>query len=277
MLLALSFTLLRFPVAKALSGTQPAWGVFSWNQANASDPAAREEMLGAVLSLGIREIYQEMDSAAAPGFLRRAGELGLDVYLLAGRPEWGLQRNGKNMMAQVDRVAELAAGMGQSAPKGLVLDVEPYLTDEYRKRPKPAMSRFLDALRKTYAHAQAKGVRLIVCIPYFYDENGFEDILSGIITQASDGVAIMNYKKTDEPGQVEYELELARQAGKRVIHIFELQPPGTHDLTERNTYYGDGLGAVWDSAARLQSRFAYERLDFALHELSSLQELLKGE
>lgn len=54
----------------------------------------------------------------------------------------------------------------------------------------------------------------------------------------------MNYRKSDEPGQVETELAIAWQAGKRVIHIYEPQPPGTHDLTERNTYHGDGLEAV---------------------------------
>lgn len=67
-LFALALTLLRCPGAKVLMGMQPAWGDFSWNQANTSDPTAWEKMFEALNKLGIRKIYQEMDSAFAPAF-----------------------------------------------------------------------------------------------------------------------------------------------------------------------------------------------------------------
>lgn len=151
--LMLAFHLVCVQIRDGRMEPQPKWGVFSWNQENAKDSSAREAMLDAMVQLGISEICQEMDSASAPSFLQRANELGLDVFLLAGRPEWGLQRNGKNMIAQVDRAAAMVSEWGDAGPRGLVLDVESYLTDEYQRNPKAAMNRFLDALRKTYARA----------------------------------------------------------------------------------------------------------------------------
>ena len=93
----------------------------------------------------------------------------------------------------------------------------------------------------------------------------------------ADAVAVMNYDKSDEIGQIDREMELSMRAGKRLIHIYELQRPGLHDLTERNTYYSDGLTAVWASRDTLSAHFDYEWLSFALHDYTALRELMKGE
>ena len=166
---------------------------------------------------------------------------------------------------------------GKSGLAGLMLDVEPYLTSVYKKNRQNAMDRFSEAMRNTYAYAREMGVPLIICIPHFYDIIGFDEELKELIEEGSDAVAVMNYDKSDEIGQIDMEMELSMRAGKRLIHIYELQRPGLHDLTERNTYYPDGLPAVWASRDTLSAHFGYEGLSFALHDYTALRELMKGE
>ena len=257
--------------------SSPRLGVFSWNSEDAADENKAKEMLDLLAQLGANEVYQNINSINAISFLRQANEHEIDVYILAGQPEWGLDRDGKQMLKEVDLAAELMNLLGTAGPSGLILDVEPYLTDAYKKNPDRSMRKYLEAMRKTYAYAQESGVPLIICIPYFYDTKGYVDILRALIEESSDAVAVMNYQKADEIGQVETEMAFSKQADKRLIHIFELQRPGLHDLTERNTYYLDGLQAVKDSLERLHAHFYYEGLSFALHDYTALRKVIANE
>lgn len=252
-------------------------GIFSWQKKVASDVALRDEMLETLVRLGISEVYQYMDTEDAPAFIQQAGEMGIDVYLLDGQPEWGLDREAGQMRRVVRRAARLMEETAGSGLAGLVLDVEPYLTSSYKRNPERAMDRFLEAMRNTYAYALEKGVPLIICIPYFYDTKGFDKELKEIIEAGSDAVAVMNYQKKDEAGQIETEMEAVMRADKRLIHIFELQRPGQYDLTERNTYFLDGLPAVWASRDQLYRHYGYEGLSFALHDYEALSEMMNDE
>ncbi|MHC1787169.1 MAG: hypothetical protein AB9880_08940 [Christensenellales bacterium] len=253
--------------------TRPRLGVFSWQRTNASDETAAKDLFDLLVSVGASEVYQNLDVKGAGSFLRRAKELQIDVYMLSGKPEWGLDRNARQMINEVDKTAKLITQMNGEGPAGLMLDVEPYLTGAYLRNPKQTLAKYLAAMRKTYAHAQEKGVTLILCIPYFYDSVGFTEELNTLIREACDGAAVMNYQRADEIGQIEAEVAASRQAGKRLIHIYELQRPGLYELTESSTYYTDGLPAIWESQEKLQAHFAYEGLSFALHELGSLHEV----
>lgn len=252
-------------------------GIFSWQKRIASDKALHDEMLENLVRLGISEVYQYMNTQDAPAFIQRASEMGIDVYLLDGQPEWGLDREAGQMRSAVRRAARLMEEAGGPGLAGLVLDVEPYLTSSYSRNPERAMDRFSEAMRNTYSYAREKGVPLIICIPYFYDTKGFDKELREIIEAGSDAVAVMNYQKKDETGQIETEMEATMRAGKRLIHIFELQQPGQYDLTERNTYFLDGLPAVWASLDRLYAHYNYKGLSFALHDYKALSEMMNDE
>ena len=256
------------------TAARPQLGVFSWQRENISNEGSLREMLDTLVQVGAGEVYQYMDTKAAPSFLRMAKELRIDVYALAGRPEWGLDPNAKRMLNEIKKVAKLTAQLGDAGPAGLMLDIEPYLTDAYKKNPDRTMETYLAAMRKTYAYAQEAGVTLILCIPYFYDSLGHTDVLNALIRETSDAVAVMNYHKKNESGQIKTEMAAATQAGKRLIHIYELQALGLFDLTERNTYHLDGLPAVWASRDKLQAAFKSDSLSFALHDYTALREVL---
>ena len=51
-------------------------------------------------------------------------------------------------------------------------------------------------------------------------------VLEQIVKEGCDGIAVMNYNRADEYGQMETEVELAEKYGKKVICIYELHGTG---------------------------------------------------
>lgn len=274
LLLILAQGLCGLPAARAEAVSPPMLGVFSWDKREASNRKRRAALLETLSGLGAGEVYQALDSRSAPAFIREAQGLGLEVWLLEGRPEWGLDEKAGEIKKIIRRVAGLR-GKKDAVPAGLMLDVEPYLTSAWNRDPARAMDSFASAMKTAYAYVREKQVPLLLCIPYFYDTLGYEEQLRQLILEGCDGVAVMNYRKADEAGQMETELALAREAGKRLINIYELQRPGTHDLTEANTYWQEGPEGVRQSIAALRERFGDEGLSFALHDYTAILDRLR--
>ena len=252
-------------------------GLFSWDIEAIREKGSREDLFSILFEINANEVYQSLRVDSARDFLMEAHQRGVRVYALSGQPEWGLDPKAGKMMKEVDLVVSLRRKLDGAGPAGLVLDVEPYLTKIYRNDPEQAMDTFVAAMRKTYAYAREAGVEVILCIPYFYDTKGFPDHLRALIEEASDAVAVMNYFKRTEAANIASEVSIARETGKRLINIAELQRPGTHDLTERNTYFREGLPAVWKSFEKLAGDFGYEGLSYALHDYTALREVIDRE
>ena len=128
---------------------------------------------------------------------------------------------------------------------------------------------------KAYEAAEKRNLLVILCIPNFYDSMGLEQSLEKLIRTGCDAVAVMNYDKTDEAGQIWGEAEIAEKYGKGIIHITEMQRPGTHDLEPKNTYYEDGIEAVKESWEHLREEIPNENLGFSWHYLKPVLELLE--
>ena len=136
------------------------------------------------------------------------------------------------------------------------------------------MNSYLECMERAYEYARQNDLIFWVCIPTFYDAT-CDEILVSLIADACDGTAVMNYNRTDEYLQMAKEVGYAREYGKQILCIYELQQPGYHYLEEINTYYGPGLEALWQSAERLERQFGYEKLEFAYHYYSPLKEMLE--
>lgn len=98
-----------------------------------------------------------------------------------------------------------------------------------------------------------------------------------IISGCCDEIAVMNYYKSKEKEHIETEVALADKYKKQLINIFELQEPGDNDLTEKNTYYHDGLKAVADSFMKLRDNFPNSNILMSLHDAESLKEVYFNE
>lgn len=260
------------------------FGLFSWDTSVMAE-SEKNTLNNCIQRAGVGRIYQSIPEQnlaleETAGFIRRMSARSVEVYGLLGDSEWSYEKDGGSLRYELEQIVSYNAGQEKNARiAGVMVDVEPYLLDEWdrsgRSRQK-LMERYLSGIKKGYEYAVEHGLKFWVCIPVFYDVTN-EDILEELISSACDGIALMNYDRTDEYMQIAKEVGYAREYQKGVVCIYELQEPGNHDLEEINTYAGLGLKALWSSARRLEAQFGYEQLQFGYHYYRPLIDLLAKE
>lgn len=270
--LLLLFCLL-LPLACGSAPPPEGNGLFCWDGEAVGE--GRDALFDTMERNGLTVLYQyfpgELSRHSIRDFLQAAADRGIAVYYLAGEPEWALDPEGEAMLDQVSRAAKINRKLPEQARlRGVMMDAEPYLTDEWEGHEPEVTACFAQAMGKVRESAQAHGLACMLCIPFYYDNDVGRDTLSALIGSC-DGLAIMNYSKRDEAGQIETELDLA--GDRPVTVIYELQEPGGHGLKETNTYYSEGVEGVYDSFQTLREAFDREGLTYALHDYEALKEL----
>lgn len=259
----------------------PRAGLFSW-KSDVLAAGAREALFDCMEKQELTELYQyispETEADTVKEFLRAAAKRSIPVYLLAGEPEWGLDESGAAICVAVERTSAYNAGLEEASRlRGVLIDAEPYLIDEWEENSSSIMKSYVSAMTRAYAAAEAEQLELIACIPYFYDELGYQSELDSLVHGGCHTLAIMNYNKEKEAVNIENEAALAQTYQRPLITIYELQAPGIHDLKERNTYYHDGIDAVRESWKALRKKLEFPQLSYALHEYQALQEVSNHE
>ena len=77
--------------------------------------------------------------------------------------------------------------------------------------PVTVMAQFVQNAAKAYEAAKEQNLLVILCIPNFYDSMGMEQSLEKLVRSGCDAVAVMNYDKTDEAGQIFEEAAIAEK------------------------------------------------------------------
>lgn len=257
------------------------YGIFSWG-AEAMEKGERVDWDRCLRASSIQEIYQEipmelLKEKNTEYFIEYMNNENVKVYALVGEASWGRNSEGSELIRQMKSIAEYNASVGTDAQiSGVMVDVEPYLLEEWDKEEESReqlMNQYYSGIRNAYKCAGEYGMQFLVCIPTFYDVTN-ADILEKLASRACDGLAVMNYNREDEYGQIEAEAELAQKYEKRLICIYELQEAGKHDLQEINTYAGEGLKKLWASAEGLKEKINYDGLTFAYHYYEPLKNML---
>lgn len=282
-------------VALAVLGALKPWqkgekpkefGCFSWSQ-EVIEEEEREALLDCIRQAGISTIYQEFSKESLVSeekkveqFVTRMKKQNVKVYALIGKAEWAYDKEGKELVEYLQCLVEYNGKNGDETKiLGVMVDVEPYLLEEWdegEEARQKLMEDYVSGIERAYIYALQNQLKFWVCIPTFYDATN-KDILERLISYACDGVAIMNYNRKDEYGQIAMEVGFAREYGKGVLCIYELQKPGKHELEEINTYANEGLEALWKSRERLEKQFGYDKLEFAYHYYKPLKEMLEEE
>ena len=174
-------------------------------------------------------------------YLKMAHEMNKHVYFLTGEPEWALDENAKEIKKLIRQIETYGE---QPSLQGVVIDIEPYLLEEFKYQPEEVMENYTKGLIEAYRFAKLYRLKVIVCIPYYLDTLGFTQQLESIIKFGSDAVAVMNYYRGKENEHIETELKLSQLYNKPIISIYELQKPCTQGLIDMNTYHQLGLQAV---------------------------------
>ena len=171
-----------------------------------------------------------------------------------------------------------AASWNQEFPEGVgfqgvLMDTEPYLTDPWEEDPEAVMEAYVDGMSQAASCAREKDLEYVACIPYYYDTWELEEPLERLFQEGCTGAAVMNYYRENEAEHIRGEVELARAADRPLTVLYELQPPGVHGLTEKNTYYEEGVEALLDSWQRLQEELDPQGLSMAVHEYQWAKEV----
>ncbi|HBT19696.1 MAG TPA: hypothetical protein DEA52_06530 [Clostridiaceae bacterium] len=252
-------------------------GIFSWTSSMHLEDL--DTFIKVMDHLELNTVFQTISSSADVAdvqmFLERAAKENLSVYALTGDPSWGLDEEGESMIRRIERMAWINEHVPKDHGfKGIVMDVEPYLLPEFKEDQEEIMAAFVSGLKKAYEVAKSKELEFIVCIPYYYDHWMLEEALYEIIVEASDQVAVMNYYVGKELEHLSLEATYAKEAKKDMMTIYEMKPPGTHGLTERNTYYALGFSAVEENFTAIQEALAEQRIHLVYHDYNAVKELL---
>ena len=250
-------------------------GLFSWRSFVLQEEE-REILFEEMEKLELTALYQSFPKDADPdmvrAFLEDAQQRNISVYLLTGDPGWGLDESGAAMKKEIERAAALPGEV-----RGVMMDVEPYLTEEWDADRDQVMQIYVDAMERACEAAEDAGLELIACIPYFYDDLGQISRLEELVERGCHALAVMNYDKGDEAENLKAETEFAHRYERPVTTIYELQEPGKAGLSERNTYYQDGLGAVKENWRELLEEYPDLDISYALHDYTALKEVLDRE
>lgn len=258
-----------------------AIGMYSWEDEPylSNTRAAFYETLE---SLQITELYQyfsdeNLYSDDARTLIPELENMGIDLYYLTGASEWALDTDASKMYAVINKIAAFNKALPLqkrgSGFDGVLFDVEPYLTEEWKQDEKSVMKSYVQAMTKAYKYAKKKKLKVIICLPNWFD-NEYKKEIESLIANACDEVAIMNYNRKDEKGSMETEVTIAKKYKKAIHCVMEFQKEGQHELTSNETYYSQGLSAARESFDRLYSSFQYKGLKFAYHYYLPVRELL---
>ncbi|MCQ4637264.1 hypothetical protein NE619_11070 [Anaerovorax odorimutans] len=273
--IAAAITIYSRPAEKMVTRTS----IFSWSDDLLSDKEKRASLDHAAEQLSIGRVFQafpkEPDQKETEKFVKHLNRDGRLCYGLLGKPQWAQDRG----LAEAEgRMEALAAYNEQAADgeklAGVVLDIEPYLLEQWGQDRQTVMAAFLENMKALYQYAQEKELYTIICVPYWFD-NDYSGILESLIQDACDELAVMNYYVGEEYSHIETELGMCKKAGKPIISITEFQSPGYHDLTDEITYYNRGLSAAQDMFEQMKEQIRYKDLSFSYHCLEPVLELLE--
>lgn len=255
--------------------------LFSWKDSVVSE--GYKELFKVMKKLKLNTVYQSFSKRLSKEdilrFLEEAAKNNIDVYLLSGDPKWAVEEEAESMCNNIDKVLEINKGVDKDKNiKGILYDVEPYLLEEWNKENREnIMKHFIKNMKIAYEKASDNDVEVIACIPYFYDNFELLSYVKTLVSSACDKVAIMNYYKGKEYEHIKMEADILKEYKKSLINIYELQPPGKYGLTDKNTYYEEGIEAVEKNFKQLKKYFHGQDISIAFHEYQSLKEVMERE
>lgn len=249
-------------------------GVLSWNQIPLEQT---EDTMKLLETNSINRLYQYVSSKtqveAWESLFTTAKKKNISVYALAGDSAWSLDVDARRIKQEIDMIYQLDQKISTGSFQGIMFDVEPYLLEEWDSGKYEVMESYMHVMKVAYTYAKRYGYEVVLCIPYFLDED-FEEELDMLIPYCDEFV-VMNYRKTKEWEQIETEVALSKKYEKPITILYELQPSGTHGLKEENTYYHDGIDKVKESYAKLTKQASGADMTYAYHDIDHLIELLK--
>lgn len=256
------------------------YSIFSWSSEEVTEN--REEFIEDLIDYEFSRVFQSFSSRLSQeeviSFLQAMSEQEIDVYSLAGTPEWAFDPNGTSMIRQLERVVEVNQQLSKEKQiKGLVIDVEPYTLDGFDWADLDIQKTFIAGVKKLYLASEEENLELIIVIPYFYDSKGYKEVTEAFIQEFSDEVAVMNYYRNREIKNLAYEARKAKKVNKPLTTVYELKRPGEHSLRDKNTYYHEGWSALLENVEQLIQHYQDQTINIAVHDYHAFRKVIQRE
>ncbi len=176
----------------------------------------------------------------------------IEFYYLCGERDW-IDDDISFIKEEIDYVYEV--NKKESILKGIVFDVEPYVENKDNFD----FKKYVRAFEKAYKYASSKGIKMIICIPTWF--NTIDDELLEKLIFNSDGVSLMNYDTKYTLENIKEEVEYAKKYNKEINTIYEL---------DFNKDYFKSMDEIKEDFSRIEKHYDYDELYIAYHYFSDL-------
>ena len=171
--------------------------------------------------------------------MKFAKKYNLDVFLLDGARDWLTEGDMNNAISVINEANELNKILDYKL-KGVSLDIEFYLTDEYQEAANEdnvekqllLFRKFTENTKKCCDYAESLGLKYSMALPVWLDKLS-EEVLEDLMNYNYDHIAFMNYFKETIMDNMNQEVEIAKKHNIKIVSIAEVQDPNLEQLEKK--------------------------------------------
>ncbi len=232
--------------------------------------------------LNVNTLYVQRPSNATQNdrlkqIMEFAKQYKLDVFLLDGARDWLTEGDMNNAISVVDQAYEINKTLDYKL-KGVSLDVEFYLTDDYQAgdtdRQIELFKKFTENTKKCCDYANNLGLGYSMALPVWLNKLSQEE-LENLMNYNYDHIAFMNYYKETIMENIDEEVEIAKKHNIKIVSIAEVQDPRKGTVGEEDTFYDEGLQTCINTLNDIRQKYNYENLGISYHYYKPLLDLLE--
>lgn len=193
-------------------------------------------------------------------FIKEMNEKNITVYHLAGDPSWGTENGFLSIQKEIDKVILFNQKVSFKI-KGIVLDIEPYISEKEERFAKKDFFIYVKQIEKTYAYLKDKDLELILAIPYWFDS--IDEYLLETLIQNTDGISVMNYKITKTNKNIQNEIKLASKYDKKIDTAYE--------INYKDKDYFESREAILKDYQKIKKKNDSPNLGISFHHYGSIK------
>jgi len=256
--------------------------MYCWYESDLSDP---EHVIERFHSLDVTDAYIGITNFEKKSdLILTLKENGISTYYLTGRSYW--YQTPEAVTEKIDKIYEYNCNHPDCTIIGIVLDIEPYVLDDYKADVISGFESYANTMEEIYAYAKSKNIKLVNAIPNWYDsymtkaaftteEQAKAEELFQKVMQNADRISVMNYLRRNMASQIENELNYAKEYHVEIESVADFcQPSGTAVLEEATFYWEKNpIQAAWNAWEQVSSTFDYDKLKFSYHHLGMILQI----
>ena len=257
-------------------------GLFSWKYVDLQELTLMCEYCD---ELNVTEVYQYIssstftDSTSANELstliynLKNSTKNNVEIVYLCGDSSWYSEPS--SIKKRIDYIVSFNNNNLKNVKiNKIILDIEPWTSATSDVN---WATTYQSTMTEVYTYCQSKNIQLMLCVPFWLDTASSipsTEFYKSVIDFCDDYV-VMNYNKNVYLTAMDNEVSYAQQTGKYICSVAECQEPNDeYGVTENLTYFNDGLDVLQTNWNNLKTKYNYDKLYFAYHDMTAMKSLL---